>query len=125
VIVGIGVDLVAVARLESALGAWGARLERRLFTEAEAAFCRAQRASAAAFAARFAAKEAFAKALGTGVTAGLRWPEIEVTRDAAGRPGLALHGAAERAARARGVRGAHLSLSHDRGAAVAVVVLEG
>lgn len=124
-IVGVGVDMVEVARLEAALGAWGARLERRLFTPAEVTYCRAQRRAGPAFAARFAAKEALAKALGTGLAHGVRWVDVEVRRDGQGRPVLALAGAARAEAEGRGVRAAHLSLAHDGGYAIAVVVLEG
>ncbi len=124
-ILGVGIDLVEVARFEASLGAWGGRLERRLFTPAEAAYCRAQRRAGLAFAARFAAKEAFVKALGTGLAGGIRWVDVEVRRDGRGRPVLGLEGAARAEADGRGVRAAHLSLAHDSGYAVAVVVLEG
>lgn len=124
-IVGVGVDLVEVARLATALETWGERLERRLFTAAEAAYCRAQRPAAPAFAARFAAKEAFLKALGTGLRSGIRWIDVEVARAEGGRPALCLAGAARAEAAGRGARTAHLSLAHDGGCAVAVVVLEG
>lgn len=123
-IVGIGVDLVSVDRLEAAFTAHGDRFERRVFTPDESAYCRTQRRPGVAFAARFAAKEAFAKAVGTGVGAAMRWVEVAVVRDASGRPSLALDGAARRAADARGVVRTHVSLSHDAGHAVAVVVLE-
>jgi holo-[acyl-carrier protein] synthase len=125
VIVGVGVDLVEVARLATALDTWGERLAQRLFTAAEAVYCREQRQAARAFAARFAAKEAFLKALGTGLSHGIRWTEVEVTRAEGGRPALALAGAARAEAAGRGTRTAHLSLAHDRDYAVAVVVLEG
>jgi holo-[acyl-carrier protein] synthase len=124
VIVGVGIDLVAVGRLESTLAAWGERFERRVFTAGERAHCRAQRRPGLAFAARFAAKEAFSKAVGTGLAAGLRWTDVEVVRDPAGAPGLCLTGAARALAERRGADRLHVSLSHDRELAIAVVVLE-
>jgi holo-[acyl-carrier protein] synthase len=124
VIVGVGVDLASVERLEAAFTAHGDRFERRIFTPEESAYCRAQRRPGIPFAARFAAKEAFAKALGTGVGAGMRWLDVSVAHEASGLPVLAIEGAARRAAEARGAVRAHVSLSHDAGYAVAVVVLE-
>ena len=124
-IIGIGVDLASVERLEAAFTAHGDRFERRIFTAEESAYCRTQRRPGIAFAARFAAKEAFAKALGIGVGAGMRWRDVSVAREASGRPVLALEGAARRSADARGVVRTHVSLSHDGDYAVAVVVLEG
>ncbi len=123
-IVGLGVDLASVERLEAAFTAHGDRFERRIFTAEESAYCRAQRRPGIAFAARFAAKEAFAKALGTGVGAGMRWLDVEVVRADNGRPSLRLSGAARREAEARGAVASHVALSHDGGFAVAVVVLE-
>lgn len=123
-IVGVGIDLVAVGRLESALAAWGERFERRVFTAGERTYCRHQRRPGLAFAARFAAKESFSKALGTGLADGLRWTDVEVVLDQAGAPGLALTGAARALAERRGADRLHLSLSHDREFAIAVVVLE-
>ncbi len=124
-IVGVGIDLVEVARLEAALDAWGPRLERRLFTPAEVAYCRTRQRAGRAFAARFAAKEAFVKALGPRPAPGIRWVDVEVRRDVRGRPELGLAGAARAEAEGRGVGTAHLSLAHDGGYAIAVVVLEG
>lgn len=114
-IVGIGVDLVDIARLEQALRRTPA-LAARLFTERE------RGAPPASLAACFAAKEAVAKALGA--PAGLRWADVEVGHDPAGRPGLAVRGTVAEAARLRGVRHWHVSLTHDGGVSVAFVVAE-
>lgn len=115
-IVGVGVDVVEVARLERAL-ARTPTLAARLFTDAELACRRPEQ-----LAARFAAKEATAKALGA--PGGLRWRDAEVVVEEGGRPRLFLHGAAADEATAQGVRTWHLSLSHDGGIATAVVVAE-
>jgi len=126
-IVGTGIDIVEVARLARLRDRFGERALRRIFTEAELTYCLglALPASAASLAARFAAKEAFYKALGTGVGAGGAWNEAEVVRCENGRPTMRLHGtAAENAARL-GVRQIHLSLSHTATHAVASVILEG
>ena len=115
-IVGVGVDVVEVARLERAL-ARTPRLRGRLFTDGESALPRAEQ-----LAARFAAKEAVAKALGA--PGGLRWRDAEVVRGPGGRPCLALHGGVAEEAAAQGITRWHLSLSHDAGVATAVVVAE-
>jgi holo-[acyl-carrier protein] synthase len=115
-IVGVGVDVVAVARLERAL-ARTPRLRERLFTEGERALPRVE-----SLAARFAAKEAVAKALGA--PGGLRWRDAEVVVEPSGRPRLALHGGVAEEAAAQGIATWHLSLSHDGGVATAVVVAE-
>lgn len=122
-ILGIGVDLTPISRLERAMAAHPERLEARLFTRAERAYCRARAHCGQHFAARFAAKEALLKALG--VPAGLRWHELEVVNDEAGAPGLRLFGNAAAAASRAGVRRLHLSLSHAADSAMAFVVAEG
>ena len=114
-IVGIGVDLVDIARLEQALHRTPA-LAARLFTEGE------RGAPLASLAACFAAKEAVAKALGG--PAGLRWADVEVGHDPAGRPALNVRGTVADAARRLGVRRWHVSLTHDGGVSVAFVVAE-
>lgn len=114
-IVGIGVDVVEVARLEAALERTPS-LRNRLFTPAEQ-----QVTAPESLAARFAAKEAVAKALGT---TGLPWTDAEVVTDEKGRPSLVVHGQVAEAAASRGISSWHLSLSHDGGVAVAMVVAE-
>jgi holo-[acyl-carrier protein] synthase len=121
VIVGIGVDLVDIARLDQALGRTPA-LAARLFTEGERAVEGDRAVPAASLAACFAAKEAVAKALGG--PAGLRWADVEVVHDQAGRPSLTVRGTVAAAARRQGVRRWHVSLTHDGGVSVAFVVAE-
>lgn len=114
-IVGVGVDVVEVARFAAALERTPT-LRDRLFTIGEQAMPRIE-----SLAARFAAKEAVAKALGA---PGLPWVDAEVTTDLSGRPSITLHGKAAEAAAALGVASWHLSLSHDAGIATAFVVAE-
>jgi holo-[acyl-carrier protein] synthase len=116
VIIGVGIDVVDVARFAQTLARTPA-LAQRLFTDAE------QQLPAASLAARFAAKEALAKALGAPV--GLRWRDAEVHRGEDGRPHLTMTGTVAARAGALGVAGTHLSLSHDAGIASAVVIAEG
>jgi holo-[acyl-carrier protein] synthase len=123
VILGIGVDLTPVSRMQRALAAHPERLEARLFTDGERAYCRARAHSGQHFAARFAAKEAALKALG--VPEGLRWHELEVVNAGDGAPRLQLSGAAAAAAARAGVRRLHLSITHADDSAVAFVVAEG
>lgn len=122
-IVGIGIDVVEVARM-ARLVAKGPRAERflaRCFTPRERAYCDARKDRASRYAVRFAAKEAMLKALGA--PRGVRWTDIEVAREE-GRPRLMLSGVADRAARGLDVGDVHLSLTHDGGIAAAAVVLE-
>ncbi len=121
-ILGIGIDLVQVERMAKALRAHGDRFEARVFTPGERADCEGRPQG---FAARFAAKEACLKALGTGWSAGLSFRQVEVVRGAAGQPSIVLTGAAAERAGRLGVRSIHVSLSHEPGVAAAVVVLEG
>ncbi len=125
-IVGTGTDLTEIARIEETVARHGERFLQRIYTSGEIAYCQRKRhTSGESFAARFAAKEAGAKALGTGIAKGVAWHEIEVAHLPGGRPTLIFHGrAAERAAQ-MGVTAAHLSLSHGRDLAIAVVILEG
>ncbi len=120
-IAGLGVDVVAVARVAAMLARHGQRFTRRCFRPGEI-----RRAGDAEHVAGvLAAKEAAFKALGTGWSGGVGWHSVEVTRTATGEPALRLHGAAAAHAAARGGRRMHLSISHAAGVAVAVVVLEG
>ena len=123
-IYGIGVDLVEIDRMERAITRSGPRLVERLYTPGERAYCGAKRFPYPCFAARFACKEAFLKALGTGLRKHMRWRDIEVRRDPLGRPLLHLHGYLRERCAAAGIRHIHLSLSHSAGHAVAQVVLE-
>jgi holo-[acyl-carrier protein] synthase len=122
---GIGVDVVKVERLVTALERFGERMERRLFTEAELAYCRSHRNPLPHLAARFAAKEAASKALGTGLSQGIGWKDFEVIQPGGRQPRLAFHGRGREILDALGGSSTHLSLTHDGGFAIACVVIEG
>jgi holo-[acyl-carrier protein] synthase len=121
---GIGTDIVAIERFQRFVDQGNTALLQRVFTEQERAFCSARKNSAASYSARFAAKEAFLKALGTGLRDGISWHDIEVAHDRLGKPELILSGRAMELFLAHGLSSAFLSLSHDGGTAVAMVVLE-
>ena len=112
-------------RLQESIDRFGERFLDRIFTAAEIAYCQRKRKNAEeSFAARFAAKEAGAKALGTGISRGVSWKEFEVRREEGGRPTLHLSGRAAELAEAMGVKRIQLSLTHSRELAMAVVVVE-
>lgn len=120
-VVGLGIDLCSIDRIKRIVGGpRGNRFVNRVFTEAEQVYCRGRADSESSFAARFAAKEALMKALGT--PPGIRWREMEVSRGD-GSLSFRLFGAAKAEVQKRGVR-ILLALSHDAGVAAAVVVLE-
>ena len=123
-IYGIGVDLVRINRIEAAIQRWGNRFVRRVFTPDEAELCYKRPSPFGAFALRFAAKEAFSKALGLGMRKGLKWREIEVLNRLSGKPYLRLHGTSLEMCRQKGVHGFHLSLSDEGDYSCAMVVLE-
>lgn len=124
-IVGVGTDLVAVARIAEVLSRQPVRFPRRVLVDVEIEAFRAASDPARWLAKRFAAKEAVAKAFGTGIGAKLSFKDIVVGRSPAGAPLLTFRGDGVRLAAARGVVGAHLSLSDERDYAMAFVVLEG
>lgn len=121
-IIGVGLDIVPIARIAALLDRHGARARDRLFSTTERADCEGRAYPAQHYAARFSAKEAVLKALGA--PPGLRWVEMEIHSAEGGRPVLHLSGAAAAAAAARGVDSSHVSLTHAGGMAAAVVVLE-
>ena len=123
-IVGTGIDLVEIDRIQHAIERYGPRFLNRVYTPAEQAYCLRKRKSAESFAARFAAKEAGAKALGTGISSGGSWLEFVVVREFSGRPTLRFHGRAAQIASRLGVARAPLSLTHTGALAQASVVLE-
>jgi holo-[acyl-carrier protein] synthase len=123
-IVGIGVDLVKIDRIEKAGNNHPGFLER-VFTEKEREYCERKKYPAQHYAARFAAKEAILKAFGTGMTSGMRWTDIEVLRGDGGGPIVNISGAARDLADLKGVKQVLLSYSHDEGYAVAHAVLIG
>jgi holo-[acyl-carrier protein] synthase len=124
-VLGVGTDLMETKRIEVSIDRYGERFLERVFTPGEIAYClRKKKNAAESFAARFAAKEAGAKALGTGISRGITWKELEVRREENGRPTLHLSGRAAELAGAMGVRRMQLSLTHSRELAMAVVVVE-
>jgi holo-[acyl-carrier protein] synthase len=118
-IFGIGVDLVEIPRLRDSIARHGPRFYQRICTESELAYCLQQRDPVPCIAARFAAKEAVAKALGTGLGAHCGWMDIEIRRKATGEPFVVLHGAAAETARRLQVGQVLLSLSHTDSHAIA------
>ena len=124
-IVGVGIDSVSIDRIEGLIDKYGRRFLEKIFTEDEIAEGLGRRDSAQYFAARFAAREAFFKALGTGWGRGISLREVSVKREESGRPWLSLSNRALEAAESRGTSTTHLSLSHEAGIAQAIVILEG
>jgi holo-[acyl-carrier protein] synthase len=123
-IYGIGVDLVNIERIEMVIDRWGKRFTDRVFTAQEIAFCSKKAFPPQAYALRFAAKEAFSKAIGLGMKQGLRWKDIEVFHSSAGRPCLKLHGRASELCREEGIVYSHLSLSDEEDYGIAMAILE-
>lgn len=123
-IVGTGIDLTEIPRIQQSLDRYGQRFLNRVYTPAEQAYCLRKRKAAESLAARFAAKEAGAKALGTGISHGVSWLEIEVVREPSGRPTLVFHGRAAEFARRLAATRASLSLTHTDALAMASVLLE-
>jgi holo-[acyl-carrier protein] synthase len=123
-VIGLGTDLIEIERIERSVARFGERFLERVFTPGEIAYCRAKRTSAESLAARFAAKEAGAKALGTGISRGVNWKEFEVRRQPGQRPELHLSGRAAEIAQHLGIRRLSLSLTHSREMSMAVVVAE-
>ena len=123
VIIGIGIDIVDVERFAKRLPSEPG-LKEDLFTDSEIAYCGGKARSPECLAARFAAKEAFLKAIGTGWRDGIAFRQISISSDELGKPSMNLTGKAREIAAARHTRAVHLSLSHEKTHAVAVVVLE-
>jgi holo-[acyl-carrier protein] synthase len=120
---GIGVDLVKIPRMREVIARWDARFLARVFTDAEIAYCRARRDPVPHFAARFAAKEAGLKALGTGLRLGVRWRELEVRRARGQAPQLVLSGRSREIGLARGGTRMLLAITHDGDYALAQAML--
>jgi holo-[acyl-carrier protein] synthase len=123
-VIGAGTDLIEIARIAQSVERYGERFLSRVFTSREIEYCRRKKNAAESFAARFAAKEAGAKALGTGISRGVGWLELEVARAPGERPVLQLTGRAAARARSLGVAHISLSLTHSRDTALAVVIME-
>lgn len=120
---GIGIDIVEVERIRGASRRWGARFEQRVYTHQELAYCGNAPSRYWRLAARFAAKEAALKALGTGLITGMRWQDVEVQANAAGKPELVLHGEVQRYANEHNIGSTFVSMSHTNVYAVAQVTL--
>jgi holo-[acyl-carrier protein] synthase len=124
-IVGTGIDIAEVPRIAQSIARFGDRFVRRVFTEGEIRYCESKANRAERYAARFAAKEAAMKALGTGWNHGVRWVDCEVVRTPGGRPTMRFHAKAAEFAAKLGAKNAALSLSHTAEQAIAQVILEG
>jgi holo-[acyl-carrier protein] synthase len=123
-IVGTGIDIAEVPRIRQSIERFGARFLRRVFTEGEMRYCDSKANRAERYAARFAAKEAAMKALGTGWNHGVRWRDCEVVRKPGARPTIQFHGKAGEFAVRLGVKNTALSISHTQEQAIAQVILE-
>jgi holo-[acyl-carrier protein] synthase len=124
-IVGTGIDIAEVPRIEASIARFGDRFLRRIFTEAEIRYCESKANRVERYAARFAAKEAAMKAIGTGWNHGVTWRDVEVCRQPGSRPTIAFHGKAAEFATKLGAVHVALSLSHTKEYAIAQVILEG
>ena len=123
-IVGLGVDIAEVDRIEAAIRRHGDAFLRRVFTAEEIAYCERHRDKAERYAGRFAAKEAAMKALGTGWRKGVRWLDIEIARNSSGKPSIVLSGRAKEIAGQLGVKHISLSITHSGNTALAEVIFE-
>jgi len=123
-IVGTGIDIAEVPRIRQSIERFGERFLQRIFTAGEIRYCDSKANRAERYAARFAAKEAAMKALGTGWNHGVRWVDCEVVRQAGGRPTLLFHGKAGEFAAKLGVKNIAVSLTHTAEQAMAQVILE-
>ena len=123
-IVGLGLDLAQIARVQSFIERRGQRALDRVFTPGEQAYCEARASRFQSYAGRFAVKEAVMKLLGTGWRGGVRWVDIEVARERGQAPTVRLHGKTAHIAERRGIRAIHITITHDGGLAAAVAVGE-
>ncbi len=123
-IVGTGIDITEVARIAAAIERYGERFLRRVYTPREIEYCRSKRNANERFAARFAAKEAAMKAIGTGLRRGVTWQDVEVAHQPGGRPTIVFTGKAAEFAAQLGVKHVALSLTHTAETAMAQVILE-
>lgn len=123
-ICGIGIDLVENDRMDRIIAKWGSKFLQRVFSDGEINYCKKHAQASINFGARFAAKESFVKALGIGLGMGVKLKEIEVVNDQKGKPDLVLWGEAKAQIEKRNIAKVHLSLTHTRSYASAVVLLE-
>ena len=122
-IAGIGVDIIKIERIKTAVDRWGERFMDRVFTDGEKKYSFGKYNPYPHLAARFAYKEAFVKALGTGFKSGLRWRDIELMRDGNGKPEAKLHGVVKEMADNQNIKDIMVSISHDTDYAIAYVTL--
>ena len=122
-VLGMGIDIVKISRIERLFIKWKDRFLNRLFTEREIDFCINKRLPSQHFAIRFAAKEAFLKALELGMRAGIPWKDIEIINDTMGKPSIELHSKAKEIGLNNNIRNILLSTSHDGGYGIAQVIL--
>lgn len=123
-IFGVGIDLVRIDRMQTLIERWGERFEVRVFTETEIAFCSGRKNKVSCLAVRFAAKEAFVKALGLGLRTPVLWNDMEIRADKLGKPEIFLSERAMKYCTERGITSWHLSLTDDGDYGAAVVVIE-
>jgi len=123
-IIGLGVDITEVPRIQAAIEGRGQRFLDRVFTPNEIAYCERFKNKFERYAGRFAAKEAAMKALGTGWRRGIRWVDLEVVREQSGRPSMSLAGEAAKIAAQLGVKRISLSITHTESEALAQVIFE-
>jgi holo-[acyl-carrier protein] synthase len=123
-ILGTGIDIIEVARIEASFEKFGERFLQRILRPAEIAYCLSHKRPAPFLAARFSAKEAISKAFGTGIGAQLGWQDMEVGRKESGEPFVILHDNGKKLLQQRGARIVHLSLSHTDQHASAIAILE-
>src|SRR5580704_15257214 len=123
-ILGVGIDIIEVTRIEASYEKFGDRFLKRILLDGEIAYCLSHKAPGPFLAARFAAKEAISKAFGTGIGAKLSWQDMEVRRRESGEPYVVLHGNGEKLLAERGGRAVLISLSHTAQHATAVAILE-
>jgi holo-[acyl-carrier protein] synthase len=124
-LLGIGIDIIEVARIQASHERFGERFLDRILHPGEISYCLSHKAPAPFLAARFAAKEAISKAFGTGIGAQLSWHDMEIGRRESGEPFVILHGRGQQLLEARGGRKMLISLSHTQNYATAVAVLDG
>lgn len=124
-ILGVGIDIIEVARIAASYEKFGERFVNRILLPEEIAYCRSYKNPAPFIAARFAAKEAISKAFGTGIGTHLGWQDMEIRRKESGEPFVVLHGKGEKLFASRGAKRLLISLSHTQNYAAATAILEG
>jgi holo-[acyl-carrier protein] synthase len=123
-ILGVGIDIIEVARIAASLEKFGHRFGERILSGEETAYCLAHNSPASFVAARFAAKEAISKAFGTGIGSELGWQDIEIAHRESGEPYVILHGKGKKLFESRNARSLHVSISHTQEYAAVVAILE-